>query len=164
MHDLLAFDLKTAICESESRTGLSESKAKDLFWQMLNAVQECHLRNIIHRNITTENFLVDYDPRATPQMVVRLNSFSCATSFKFKGYLQQRVGTMAYNAPEMLKGESYDFKVDVWSLGVVLFEMLTGMLPFPAKKEFLLERMIITRELNFYRLRETPWLLSLNAH
>ena len=132
--------------------------------QMLLAVQECHQRDIIHRNITTENFLVDFDAHASPQMVVKLNSFSCATSFKFKGYLQQRVGKMAYNAPEMLRGESYDFKVDVWSLGVVLFEMLTGILPFPAKNQHLLERMIISRDLNFYRVRESPWFLSLNAN
>jgi calcium-dependent protein kinase len=106
---------------------LNESEARVYMEKMLMAVSHLHSLKIVHRDLKTENFLFDSNS-ATKEL--KLVDFGLSNKFgKNLENLHSQVGTIYYVAPEVLKG-SYDSKCDMWSLGVLMFTMLSGDLPF----------------------------------
>jgi serine/threonine protein kinase len=97
-----------------------------IFTQLVGAVAYLHSKNCVHRDLKLENVLLDKNDN------VKLCDFGFTREYEGKAsYLQTFCGTVCYSAPEMLKGEKYAAeKVDVWSLGIILFALLAGELPF----------------------------------
>ena len=110
-----------------SQGHLHENEARVYMKKMLQAVSHLHMLNIAHRDLKTENFLFD-TTCATKEL--KLVDFGLSNKFgsSFE-QLHSKVGTIYYVAPEVLMG-NYDYKCDMWSLGVLLFTMLSGHLPF----------------------------------
>ncbi|KAI5191854.1 serine/threonine protein kinase KIN1/2 [Nematocida minor] len=107
---------------------LSENVAKKYFTQILNAVNYCHLHSIVHRDIKIENILIDKDDNAV------LIDFGLANFYEKEGFLGTFCGSLYFAAPELLSGNLYKGpEVDVWSLGVVLYVMVCGKVPFDDK-------------------------------
>lgn len=106
-------------------------KAINIAAQITEGLEAAHERGIIHRDIKSSNIMI------TKAGKVKIMDFGLA---KIKGGTEltkigSTVGTVAYMSPEQAKGEVVDNKTDIWSLGVVLFEMLTGELPFKGDYE-----------------------------
>ncbi|KAL9331655.1 hypothetical protein ACSQ67_001265 [Phaseolus vulgaris] len=91
---------------------------------LMKAVAHCHLLGVSHRDIKPDNILFDEENR------LKLADFGSADTFKEGEPMSGVVGTPPYVAPEILAGRDYNEKVDVWSGGVVLYQMLAGFLPF----------------------------------
>lgn len=103
---------------------LPEDEARGLFKQIVCAVKYCHDNGIIHRDLKANNILLD------AQRNIRVSDFGLGTRFLTGQELTERCGASGYQAPEFL-GQKYDGpKKDVWSLGVLLYCMVTGTLPF----------------------------------
>jgi serine/threonine protein kinase len=102
---------------------LDEAKALSIFWQCINALAFMHRNSIIHRDLQPCNVLISINGSA------KLADFSVAT--KNKPSLFIREGTMDFMSPEVLKGESYNEKIDLWSMGILLYMMVVGQYPFP---------------------------------
>lgn len=94
----------------------------------------CHTSNIIHRDIKPENLLLDSNS------VLKLADFGWSNFLKPKENQVRETfcGTLDYLAPEMLEqSHKHDFAVDIWSLGVLIYELLTGKSPFsPQENQF----------------------------
>ncbi|KAI3961611.1 hypothetical protein MKW92_032805 [Papaver armeniacum] len=108
----------------------TESNAKIVFKQLSGVVKSCHDEGIVHRDIKLENiFLTKKDNQC---LDIKLGDFGFATYIKPGEKLNEFSGTLPYMAPEMLdrNHRSYDQAVDLWSAGVVLFELLTGTRAF----------------------------------
>ncbi|CAL8080418.1 unnamed protein product [Calicophoron daubneyi] len=104
---------------------MTEKMAREKFRQILSAVQYCHQKGIIHRDLKTENLLLDSN------MNIKLVDFGFANEFHPGTKLNTFCGSPPYAAPELFRGREYDGpEVDVWSLGVVLFKLVSGALPF----------------------------------
>jgi tRNA A-37 threonylcarbamoyl transferase component Bud32 len=104
---------------------LSEEYARCIFGQLVSAVDYCHALHIVHRDIKTENIMI------TSGNVVKLIDFGFSTISPPLEKLQLYCGTPVYLAPEILKKKEYiGSKVDVWALGIVLFNLVTGHFPF----------------------------------
>uniref|UniRef100_A0A3P8YUF4 non-specific serine/threonine protein kinase n=1 Tax=Esox lucius TaxID=8010 RepID=A0A3P8YUF4_ESOLU len=104
---------------------MSEDKARKKFWQILQAVDYCHRHHIVHRDLKTENLLLDAN------MNIKLADFGFGNFYKTGEPLSTWCGSPPYAAPEVFEGKEYEGpQLDVWSLGVVLYVLVCGSLPF----------------------------------
>lgn len=106
-----------------SKGRLSEDKAYEYFVQICNAVLFLHNNDIIHRDIKPENCLLDINKK------IKLCDFGWTTRVSSK-MRTTFCGTFEYMAPEIIKEHPYSKSVDIWSLGIILYEMLHGFSPF----------------------------------
>jgi len=161
-----------------------EPKGRLVLAQVVEAVHHLHDKSIIHRDIKPENILF---AEHLDDVSVKLTDFGLST-MKEGTRLTTRCGTPSYCAPELLSGEGYGKAVDMWSLGVLAYVLLYGVLPFVASdrpelfkriqkghyvypedaKTSMLARDLISRLLRLapmerYSTRETlqhPWLIA----
>lgn len=118
---------------------LPVDKVQKTFSQLVGAVAYVHQQHCVHRDLKLENILLDKHEN------VKLLDFGFAREYEGKiNYLQTFCGTICYSAPEMLKGEKYaGEKVDVWSLGIILYALLCGELPFDDDEDDVTRRKIL---------------------
>jgi Protein kinase domain len=114
------------------RTGaMSWERAILLTGQMLDALQYAHERGVVHRDIKPSNLMVGQDDhlKLMDFGIARLMGTTRVTQMGFT------VGTLEYMAPEQIRGEDVDGRADIYATGVVLYEMVTGQLPFKSSRE-----------------------------
>lgn len=150
---------------------LSEDECRTLFGQLCLAVGYIHEKGVVHRDLKLENVLLDERCR------VKLGDFGFTREYEKGTLLETFCGTTGYASPEMLQGKKYigpgtipfgqtvhsiltiQAEVDVWSLGVIFYCLLTGTLPFDDDDE------VVMREKIIVGLYEDPeWLSAGKAH
>ncbi|MEK6574150.1 MAG: serine/threonine-protein kinase, partial [Chloroflexota bacterium] len=109
---------------------LSLAEVDRLFTQLADALGYAHQRGVVHRDIKPSNVLVDArgDVFLTDFGIAKL--MEGAAQFTATGAI---TGTPAYMSPEQARGEKLDQRSDIYSLGIVLYEMVTGRVPFEAE-------------------------------
>jgi len=125
MYIVMEYAGRTLLSYVLERHGLGETDARKFFLELLSAIRYCHTKNIIHRDIKHQNILLDEVSNC------KLIDFGLS-NFMEEGKLRSTFcGTPAYAAPEMILGKRYvGPEVDVWSMAVVLYSMITGVFPF----------------------------------
>uniref|UniRef100_F1KTV3 Serine/threonine-protein kinase kin-29 n=1 Tax=Ascaris suum TaxID=6253 RepID=F1KTV3_ASCSU len=121
---------------------VSEAEARRLFHQTTAAVAYCHSHCIVHRDLKAENLLLD------AHNDVKLIDFGFSNFQQPQSLLSTWCGSPPYAAPELLLGKEYDgMKADVWSLGVILYVLVTGGFPFPSHSLDKLKRAVLAGQL-----------------
>jgi serine/threonine protein kinase len=108
--------------------GLPVRKAVDLAQQICSGLEEAHAQGIVHRDLKPENVMID------AQGNVKIMDFGIARSMEAGTRLTgSMVGTPAYMAPEQVSGKQVDYRADIYSLGLILYEVFTGTPAFQAE-------------------------------
>lgn len=142
MYIAMAFYEGKSLREKIKQGPLKQEEALGIAIQAATGMANAHQKGIVHRDIKPANMLITSDG------VVKVLDFGLA---KLAGQVKltregTTVGTVAYMSPEQAKGEAVDQRTDIWSLGVVLYEMLSGVLPFKGDYEQTLIHSILQQE------------------
>lgn len=114
---------------------ISPRRAASYAWQALTGLAEVHAAGVLHRDLKPANIMLEPSPGPIDRVV--LIDFGFAT-FESAGQLTLQgtvVGSLTYMAPERLRGEVPDARADLYAIGVILFELLTGVPPFSAASD-----------------------------
>ena len=104
---------------------LSEEESSYFFYQIINGIEYIHSKGIAHRDLKPENLLLGKNN------ILKIIDFGLSNFYDGKERLQTPCGSPCYASPEMVKGKKYDgFNIDIWAIGIILFAMLCGYLPF----------------------------------
>lgn len=125
---------------------ISEQRAWELATQTAGAVFYLHNYNIIHRDLKLENIMMTDD---TESAIPKLVDFGLAAILDPGKSVKESVGTVAYAAPEIFLGDSYDKSVDIWSLGTIFFGLLGGYLPFDDEDKSKIMNRVLKEKLDF---------------
>ncbi|CAF3374840.1 unnamed protein product [Rotaria socialis] len=106
------------------RKQLDENETKKYIRQIVSAVDHMHRARVIHRDIKLQNFMLDQNND------IIIIDFGLSNCLDDKGFLTTQCGSPAYAAPEIFAHQEYGPAVDVWSIGVNMYAMLVGKLPF----------------------------------
>ncbi|XP_048382080.1 phosphorylase b kinase gamma catalytic chain, skeletal muscle/heart isoform-like isoform X2 [Stegostoma tigrinum] len=133
---------------------LSEKETRNVMRELLEAIDYLHSRDIVHRDVKTENILLD------EQAHIRLSDFGFACHLGPGEKLRELCGTPGYLAPELLTCSmdethpGYGKEVDVWSAGVVMYTLLAGTPPFWHRKQMVMLHMIMEGK---YQMTSNEW-------
>eukprot|EP00831_Metopus_contortus_P068058 TRINITY_DN6080_c0_g1_i1.p1 TRINITY_DN6080_c0_g1~~TRINITY_DN6080_c0_g1_i1.p1 ORF type:complete len:341 (-),score=44.17 TRINITY_DN6080_c0_g1_i1:63-1085(-) len=128
----------------KSKKFLSEKEARPIFRQIVYGLAHIHSRNVVHRDVKLDNILLDEDGG------VKICDFGVSKIIDKSQLIFDQCGTPAYLAPEIILNKGYKgYTVDHWSLGVMLYAMLSGTVPFRAPNMKELHKLIIEGKFNY---------------
>jgi len=128
----------------------SEKEASRLMQQIGEGVDWLHSQGVCHRDLKPENLLLS-EPNDAGDITVKICDFGLSVALGQEGTLDEKQGTWAYWAPEMFNSHGYGKEVDMWSLGVILYILLSGRHPFDAagRTDAQMRKCIQTGQLSF---------------
>jgi calcium-dependent protein kinase len=126
----------------------TEFQAMETLRSMVNGLQYMHSKGVVHRDIKPENVLLE--SRKFP-LHARIGDFGVSEFLGEGGYAESQclLGTMCYMAPEQVRGGRCGPSIDMWACGVVLYEMLSGTLPFDGTTVLHASDAILTGDYSF---------------
>jgi len=119
-----------------------ERKAASYVLQLSRALRYCHSKHVIHRDIKPENLLIGYKGE------LKIADFGWSVHAP-SSRRRTLCGTLDYLPPEMIESKDHDYQVDVWTLGVLAYELLVGTPPFEAEGNTATYRRIVRIDLHF---------------
>ncbi len=122
-------DLKSHLRRKER---LSTDEAVSLAKQVCEGLSEAHRLGVVHRDLKPQNIMIDKEGNA------KIMDFGIARSIEARGVTTtgMMIGTPDYISPEQAEGEAADQRSDIYSLGIIMYEMLTGNVPFKGDSAF----------------------------
>ncbi len=134
--------LKKHITNLKSGTGIPVNQTIEWISQIAEGLKAAHGKNIVHRDIKPENVMLTKDGK------LKIMDFGIAKLKSSSGLTKTgtSLGTLSYMSPEQAQGSTADHRSDIWSMGVVFFEMLTADLPFKAEHEAGLLYLIVNQD------------------
>ena len=120
----------------EKGNGFSVEEIYEIMIQLNNTFKIMKDNNIIHRDLKPENILIKYIDNEKKKFIVKLSDYGCSKRLlSLSKSCNTHSGTLAYMAPEILKGEKHNYKCDLWSIGIIIYRLINGQSPYLGKTE-----------------------------
>ena len=113
---------------------------------MALGLKDIHMESIVHRDIKHQNIFLS-NQGTSPK--VKIADFGLACYLEDDEFFRQKIGTLGYMSPEIIQGQPSDFRSDIWSLGVILYQLLCGEMPFLGSNRKELETKVLTMNLTY---------------
>lgn len=113
----------------QQQFSLPEPVTRKFLQQLASAMKYLRQKQVSHMDLKPQNILLSIQP-VDQSITLKLGDFGFATRLRYGDKLKSLRGSPLYMAPEILREESYDARVDLWSIGVILYECLYGKAPF----------------------------------
>ena len=130
----------------KKKFNFSEKQATNIMSQIANGVKYLHQYGIVHRDLKPDNIMIT---QQNDYGVIKIMDFGLSKIVSPNERMVDGYGTLSYVAPEVLLRTPYNKEVDIWSMGVILFYMLSGRLPFRGRSEQEVGEKIVYEELEF---------------
>ncbi|KAJ7963402.1 Kinase family protein [Quillaja saponaria] len=126
---------------------VSETTARHFMRQLAAGLQVLQEKHLIHRDLKPQNLLLE----ATEEIpLLKIGDFGFARSLTPQGFADTLCGSPLYMAPEIIQNQKYDAKADLWSVGAVLFQLVSGRPPFHGNSQYqLFQNILASTELRF---------------
>ena len=124
----------------------TERQAANMIYQIALGVKYLHSYGIVHRDLKPDNIMIT---QPNDLGVLKIMDFGLSKILSTQEKMVDGFGTLSYVAPEVLLRSPYNKEVDIWSLGVILYYILCGHLPFKGNKEMIIAEKIVNDELEF---------------
>jgi serine/threonine protein kinase len=111
---------------------------KNIMTQLCSGLSYCHNQYIIHRDLKPQNILIQF----RPNIHVKIADFGLAINHQLNKNLSYNVVSLWYRAPEIILNQTYDEKVDIWSLGCIYYELVTNRILFKGTEDTQLQVII----------------------
>jgi len=138
---------------------LTEDEASRIVRKVASALVYMHSQNIIHRDLKPENLLLKRQPRSPSDIEIKIIDFGLSKELS-EPVARTFLGTRGYLAPEMIQRKNYTTAVDAWALGVIIFVLLCGCLPFDDDANILSDDAQVQQK---FKLRFPRWAKNLSS-
>ncbi|PRP88251.1 protein kinase [Planoprotostelium fungivorum] len=135
----------------ESNGTPSQAQTAAIMTSILTVLSHLHTRRVAHRDVKLENIMIDRTPEG--DITAKLGDYGFAARDDGSGFYTM-CGSLPYSAPELVAGKRYNHRVDIWSLGVVLYILLSGTPPFRSDGRRSMTQQIRSGK---YEFNETHW-------
>ena len=126
------------------RQRLTEEESSFFFYQLINGLEYIHSENIVHRDLKPENLLLG------KYNILKIIDFGLSNFCEVDNFLETPCGSPCYASPEMVSGKRYNGHIiDIWSIGIILFAMLCGYLPFEDQDNDILFKKILKCKIKY---------------
>eukprot|EP00252_Welwitschia_mirabilis_P016587 TRINITY_DN3663_c0_g1_i10.p1 TRINITY_DN3663_c0_g1~~TRINITY_DN3663_c0_g1_i10.p1 ORF type:complete len:700 (+),score=152.64 TRINITY_DN3663_c0_g1_i10:691-2790(+) len=126
---------------------VSESKARHFMRQLAAGLRVLREHNLIHRDLKPQNLLLS---SCDENAVLKIADFGFARPLQPQGLAETLCGSPLYMAPEIMQSQKYDAKADLWSVGTILYQLVTGKTPFSGSNQLqLMQNILKSNELQF---------------
>ena len=124
----------------------SERQASSIMSQIASGIKYLHKYGIVHRDLKPDNIMIT---QQNDFGVIKIMDFGLSKIVSTQEKMVDGYGTLSYVAPEVLLRTPYNKEVDIWSMGVILYYMLCGHLPFKGNKEVVIAEKIVNDDIEF---------------
>lgn len=124
----------------------TENQVSNIMYQIASGVKYLHSYGIVHRDLKPDNIMIT---QPNDSGIIKIMDFGLSKIISSQEKMVDGFGTLSYVAPEVLTRSPYNKEVDIWSLGIILFYILSGHLPFKGNKEIIIAEKIVNDDLDF---------------
>ena len=128
----------------KDKRGFNSDELLKIFNQLNIAFKVMKENKIIHRDLKLENILIKYEDKEKKLFKIKLADYGCSKILNSlsRNNCNTYIGTIQYMAPEILKKKEYNYKCDLWSVGIIIYNLVFGKLPFSGETEIALSNLI----------------------
>ena len=124
----------------------TEQQASNMIYQIASGIHYLHSYGIVHRDLKPDNIMIT---EPSDLGILKIMDFGLSKIVSSQEKMKDGYGTLSYVAPEVLLRAPYNKEVDIWSLGIILYYILSGHLPFKGNKEVIIAEKIVNDDLEF---------------
>ena len=120
----------------EKEEGFNSDEIYEIMKQLNNTFKIMKEKSIIHRDLKLENILIKYNDQEHKNYTIKLSDYGCSKRLKsLTRKCYTHAGSLIYMSPEILRREEYNYKCDLWSLGIIIYRLIFGKSPYSGENE-----------------------------